>query len=61
MNQNQQPQPERKATAKIMFDLDMAKKGEWVRESRSQAIGLIAYIIQAVEEKMERDRAKNGE
>jgi hypothetical protein len=44
-----------------MFDLDMSTKGEWVRESRNQGIGLIAYIIQAVEEKMKRDRAKNGE
>lgn len=49
----------RKQTAKIIFDLDMAKKGEWVRESRSRGIGLIDFIIKAVEEKIEKEALAN--
>jgi hypothetical protein len=47
-------QTERKLTAKIIFDLDMTKKGEWVIASRNRG-GLVAYIIQAVEEKIKRE------
>lgn len=52
-------QRERKEKAKIIFDLDMAKKGEWVRESKSRGIGLIDFIIKAVDEKIEKEALAN--
>lgn len=47
-------QRERKEKAKIIFDLDMAKKGEWVREARRQNMGLVDFIIAAVDEKIDK-------
>lgn len=49
----------RKQTAKIIFDLDMTKKGEWVLESRSRGLGLIDFIIKAVDEKIEKEALAN--
>lgn len=52
---NQQQSPERNTKAKIIFDLDMSKKGEWVQASRSQGKGLVNFIIEAVDEKIARE------
>lgn len=49
---------ERKEKAKIIFDLDMKKKGEWVREARRQNMGLVDFIISAVDVKVEKNTNK---
>lgn len=54
-------QRERKEKAKIIFDLDMAKKGEWVREARKRNMGLVDFIIAAVDENLLKEKDGNYE